>query len=421
MAVRTIRLRHGLDIRLKGAAQPVIRERAAVRSVGLSGHDCPGIRPEFKVSPGQSVLAGQTLFVDRKRPDIAFTAPAGGTVRSIDLGRRRALDLLVIDINDSEAVIFERPEAHDADAVRALILRSGLWPSILARPFGRIADPASSPDAIFVTATDTNPLAADPRIAIDLDRDSFRSGVGVLPLLTRGPVFVCTSPGSPVASDLGDRVVEVAFAGPHPSGLPGTHIDRLAPVGAGRAVWTIGFQDVIALGHLLRTGQVPADRVVALTGPMVSRPALVRAAPGASLDELLAGELVDGPARAISGSILSGREASYLGRYHSQVTVIARDEDRERAAPIGLLHRIFSGMPDAAIIPRESFERAFPFDIPPVPLLRALSIGDVETARALGCLDLVEDDLALLSHLCTTGTDYGALLRRVLDEIETAA
>ena len=233
MAVRTIRVRRGLDIRLKaGAPGQVLREAGCVRSVALMGHDFPGIRPDFKVSPGQRVLAGQTLFVDRKRPAIAFTSPVSGTVRSIDLGRRRALNLLVIDIDGSEALVFERPEADDADAIGALILRSGLWPSVLARPFGRIPDPAASPDAIFVTAVDTNPLAADPRIAIDLDRDSFRSGVGVLRLLTRGPVFVCTSPGSPVADDLGDRVVEVAFAGPHPSGLPGTHIDRLAPVGA---------------------------------------------------------------------------------------------------------------------------------------------------------------------------------------------
>lgn len=420
MAVRTIRLRRGLDIRLKGAAQSVIRERAAVRSVGLSGHDCPGIRPEFKVSPGQRVLAGETLFVDRKRPDIAFTAPAGGTVRSIDLGRRRAMDLLVIDIDGAEALVFERPDTDDADAIRALIMRSGLWPSFLARPLGRIADPASSPDAIFVTAVDTDPLAADPRIAIGLDRASFRLGTSILPLLTPGRVFVCTSPGSPVADDLGDRVMEVAFSGPHPSGLPGTHIHFLHPVRRASA-WTIGYQDVIAIGHLLRTGRLPRDRVVAVTGPMVSRPSLVRAPLGASLDELLDGELVDGPARAISGSILSGREAAYLGRYHNQITVTVRDEEPERRGPIAVLHRFLSGKPDAAIIPREAFERAFPFDIPPVPLLRALSIGDVDTARELGCLDLVEEDLALLSHLCTTGTDYGALLRQVLDEVEARA
>lgn len=418
MTARTIRIRRGLSVQLRGRAKPPVRERPALQTVGLSGQDCQGIRPEFKVSPGQRVLAGQVLFVDRKRPRIAFTAPVTGTVRSIEIGRRRALDLLVIDIDGDEALTFEKPGMDAPDAIRELLLRSGLWPSFRTRPFGGIPDPSSTPDAIFVTATDTNPLAADPRIAIDLDAESFRSGIQALPRLAPGPVFVCTSPGPSLARDLADRVLEVAFSGPHPSGLPGTHIHNLAPVSPDRTVWTIGYQDVIAFGHLLRTGSLPTDRVVALTGPMVSLPAMVRAPLGASLDELLEGEILLGPVRAISGSILSGREAGYLGRYHDQVTVTARDEDTERPGPSAILNRILSGTPDAAIIPREAFERAFPFDILPVPLLRALSIGDVEGARELGCLELLEEDLALLSHLCTTGTDYGGLLRQVLDEIE---
>lgn len=400
-----------------GAAPPVFRRHARIGTVALSGHDYPGIRPQFKVAPGQRVLAGQTLFVDRKRPHIAFTAPASGIVRTIDLGRKRLLNLLVIDIEGEEAIVFEKPEANNPDALRDVLLRSGLWPSFLTRPFARIPDPRNSPDAIFVTATDTNPLATDPRAVIESDLEDFRSGVAVLPLLTEGPVFVCTSPGPRLTPDLGNRVTEVAISGPHPSGLAGTHIHHLAPVDVERTVWTIAYQDVIAIGHLLRTGRLPARRVVTLTGPMVLQPSLVHAPPGASLDHLLDGEIGEDPARVLTGSILLGREAGYLGRYHNQVTVIARDETAP-SGPAAFLGRFFEGTPDAAIIPREAFERAFPFDIPPVPLLRALSIGDVETLRALGCLELVEEDLAVLSHLCATGTNYGALLRQALDEVE---
>ena len=59
-----------------------------------------------------------------------------------------------------------------------------------------------------------------------------------------------------------------------------------------------------------------------------------------------------------------------------------------------------------------------PFNIPPVPLLRALSVGDVEMAKRLGCLELAESDMALLTHVCPSKVDYAPLLRKALDEIE---
>ena len=185
------------------------------------------------------------------------------------------------------------------------------------------------------------------------------------------------------------------------------------PVDGGKTVWNIGYQDTIAIGHLLATGRLLADRVVAIAGSGVRDPALALLPQGASLDEALDGELKDGPARVISGPVLSGREAGWLGRYHNQVTVIG-EESEKRA---NLFSRLFSGFANQAIMPTEQFEVVMPLDILPVPLMRALAVGDVETARELGCLGLVEEDMALLSHVCASGTDYGALLRDALDQI----
>lgn len=421
--MQEIKIRHGLDISMEGKPRQTVREAGKVASVAISGHDFPDVRPEFSVEPGDKVRAGQTVFTDRRRPEIAFTAPATGAVTAINRGRRRALDSLVIRIESDETVTFPIPGTSDGpEEIRGLLLKSGLWPSFRTRPFGRIPDADAIPNAIFVTAMDTNPLAADPRVAIGRHAEAFRRGLDVLPALTPGPVFVCRANGPPLYDGTPERIRQVTVSGAHPAGLSGTHIHHLAPVANGKSVWQVGYQDVIAIGHLLLSGRLWGERIVALSGSGMRDPALVKLPMGASLDEALDGELEKGPMRVISGPVLSGREAGYLGRYHDQVTVIARS-DEEVAAP-GFLSRLggfFIGVPDAAIIPRDTFERVMPLDILPVPLLRALSVGDVETARDLGCLELVEEDLALLSHVCTTGTDYGALLRAALDQIEADA
>lgn len=405
---------------MDGKPRQTVRKAGKISSVAISGHDYPRVRPELSVEPGGKVRAGQTVFTDRRQPRIAFTAPAAGTVTAINRGCRRSLDSLVIRIEGDEAMAFPIPSASDGpEEIRGLLLKCGLWPSFHTRPFGRIPDADAVPDAIFVTAMDTNPLAADPRVIIGLHAEEFRQGLNVLPTLTPGPVFICQATGPSLYYGEQDRIRQITFSGPHPAGLPGTHIHHLAPVANGKSVWQVGYQDVISIGHLLSTGRLWGERIVALSGSGMRDPALVKLPVGASLDEALDGQLADGPMRVISGPVLSGREAGYLGRYHNQVTVIARSEDE--VSTHGFFSRLggfFTGVPDAAIIPREAFERVMPLDILPVPLLRALSVGDVETARDLGCLELVEEDLALLSHVCTTGTDYGVLLREVLDEIE---
>jgi Na+-transporting NADH:ubiquinone oxidoreductase subunit A len=296
-------------------------------------------------------------------------------------------------------------------------LKFGLWPAFRTRPFGRIPDPGAVPDSIFVTAMDTNPLSADAAVVLESNAEPFRSGLDGLTMLTNGPVFVCQSPGPALADESKERIRCVRFDGPHPAGLPGTHIHRLAPVGGGRVVWHIGYQDVIAIGYLLATGRLWTERVVALAGPGVRDPRLVRTRIGASLDDLTEGELGDGNFRIVSGSALSGRVAGFLGRYHTQVSVLTAVGETAR---LPILSRLLGNghNPPAPLIPLAAFERAMALDIYPVPLLRALSVGDAETAERLGCLELIEEDLALLSYVCASKTDYGALLRALLDDLE---
>ena len=191
------------------------------------------------------------------------------------------------------------------------------------------------------------------------------------------------------------------------AGLSGTHVDRFYPVDPGRHVWTIGYQDVAAIGQLFLTGRYLASRVVSIAGPGATRPRLVQTSLGARLSDLCGDEV----ARMVSGDTYSGAEAMFLGRFHDQVTLLPEGTQHRPS----WMARFFQAQ--GALIPTRALERALALDILPVPLLRALSVGDSEAAERLGCLALIEEDVAALSRHCTSGADYGVLLRDVLNDL----
>lgn len=404
-----IALRRGRDLACGPSPLADRIESAAVGAVALLGDDYPGALLDPQVAEGEHVRAGQVLCRDRHQPLIAFVAPAAGRVRHIRRGRRRRLEALVIETGGAQAVAFDTAAARDDDAaLRALLLESGAWVGFRTRPFGHIPDPAARPAAIFVTATDSNPLAADPLPVLAGQGAALQAGLEAALRLTKGPVYLCQPAGAPLVN-ADDRLVVAQISGPHPAGNAGTHIHHLFPVSARRTVWQIGAQDLAALGHLLLTGTVDGSRVIGLVGDGISAPVLRRAPLGADLADLTRGLLTGSGTTLRAGSPLSGRVAHYLGRFDLQVTAMP-----PAATGTG------RGVPrahDGAMLPLEAFERAFPFQILPAPLMRALAVGDVETAARLGCLELLEDDMALLSWLCPSGLEYGALLRQVLDRL----
>ena len=413
------RLRKGKTINLgpsPGNTQVIAR---TVRNVGVMARDYPGVIFDLRVSEGDQVRRGQLLCVDRNRPEIAFVASVSGRVHQIRRGARRRIETIVVNVEDDEGIRFGVNAAAQNDgALRDLLLKSGAWLGFRTRPFGRIPDPADRPSAIFITATDSNPLAPDAAHVLRPLMDSFRRGAQALSRLTDGPVFVCQAPGSSLI-DSSKTLRVVRFSGPHPSGLPGTHIHHLWPVSNQRSVWQIGYQDVAAIGTLLASEQVATTRTVSVAGPGVRSPALVCAPLGAELADLLRRLRTEGDAsaqRLISGSILTGSEARFLGRHDLGVTVLNRNAPpvQTRSALWQMLDRLPFAAPRATQ-PSEAFERLFPFDLLPVPLMRALAVGDIETVERLGGLELLEEDLALLSWRCPSGTDYGQLLREMLD------
>ena len=321
-------------------------------------------------------------------------------------------------------------------------MKSGVWTVLRTRPFSKVPSPESTPAAVFVNAMDTNPLAADPAVVIAEDVEAFRNGLTLVRKLTEGRTWLCKAPGADVPTVQGVSVEE--FAGPHPAGNVGTHIHFLDPVHLNKTVWTINYQDVMAIGKLFTTGRISTDRVVALGGPMAQNPRLVKTRLGANLVDLCAGEVPEGEAvRLISGSVWGGRapidEVAYLGRYHLQVSLLREGTDRpmfhylragfERFSVLNIyVSKLFKGKKfefdtstqgsERAMLPLGQYEKVMPLDILPTQLLRAIASGDLEQAEELGALELDEEDVALLSYVCAGKYEYGPILRETLTTIE---
>lgn len=441
-----IKIKKGLDLPISGVPAQHIFNAPAVKTVALNGPDYVGMKPTMHVKEGDKVKAGDPIFECKKTPGVLFTSPAQGTVKSIVRGEKRVLQNVIIEVEGEEQKSFSNFKGKAASdltdgEVEALLVEAGLWPALRTRPFSRSPELGSRPTSIFITAMDTNPLAGDVELIINEYADDFKAGVEVLSKLAP-KVFVTKAEGSKIPVPSVDNVSEEEFAGPHPAGLVGTHIHHLDPVSLNKVVWHIGAQDVVAVGRLFSKGELFLERVVSLAGPKAKNPRLIRTRLGACLCELLNGEEKEGPVRIISGSILNGRKKDdtfcYLGRFHTQISIVEENNTREFLGWQGpgydkySVKNTFAGKfknkvfdfhtntygSKRAIVPVGIFESLVPLDILPTQLIKALKTTDTDLAQALGCLELDEEDLALCTFASPGKDDFGPELRTVLNIIE---
>ncbi|PHM33494.1 Na(+)-translocating NADH-quinone reductase subunit A [Xenorhabdus innexi] len=443
-----IKIKKGLDLPIAGAPAQVIEDGPTIRHVALLGEEYVGMRPSMLVKEGEHVKKGQILFEDKKNPGVVFTSPASGKVVTIGRGERRVLQSVVIEVNGDEKITFDRYDRTELagltrEQVEKNLLASGMWTALRTRPFSRSPVPGSTPKAIFVTAIDTQPLAADPSVVIATQEEAFVDGLNILSKLTEGKIHVCHGTGKIPASGNNPQIIYSQFVGPHPAGLVGTHIHFIEPVSAQKTVWHLGYQDVIAIGKLFTTGELYTDRVISLAGPQVKTPRLVRSRLGVDLLELTHGQLKEGENRIISGSVLCGAKSDeahhYLGRFHTLVSVLSEGREKELFGWIAPGTNKFSitrttighflkkkrfafststNGGDRSMVPIGNYERVMPLDIMATHLLRDLLAGDTDGSQALGCLELDEEDLALCTYVCPGKYEYGPVLREVLTKIE---
>lgn len=443
-----ITIKKGLQLPISGSPDQKITEGAPVKSVAVIGPDYVGMKPTMAVKVGDHVKLGQLLFTDKKTEGVRYTSPGTGKVVAINRGEKRVLESVVIELEGTEEETFQSYSSKELETLtreqaQENLVTTGLWTAFRTRPFSKVPAPESTPNSIFVTAMDSNPLAANAEIIIAEEKKSFTQGLQVLGKLTDGKVFLCKAPNTNIPGDDVDQVVTEEFSGPHPAGLAGTHIHFLDPVHINKTVWTIGYQDVIAIGKLFLTGRIYTDRVLSLAGPGVKNPRLIRTRMGANIEDLVEGELNDMETRVISGSVFHGRTAEknfvFLGRYHQQISVLEEGRKREFLGWLApgkdkhsvksiFLSKLFSGKlfnfdtstggSKRAMVPVGSYESVMPLDVEPTFLLRSIIVGDTDEAQALGCLELDEEDLGLCTYVCPGKYDYAPILRQALTQIE---
>lgn len=441
-------IKEGLDIPITGKPEQLISKANKTKSVAILGSDYIGLKPKMMVVVGDAVKLGQVLFTDKKNPGVNFTAPGAGTVKAINRGAKNALQSVVIELKGTTQMSFKQ---YDEPALAKLktatvkknLLAAGLWTAFLTRPYGKIPTIDDAPSSIFVTAIDTRPLAAEPTVVINERATDFANGLTVVAKLTSGKTYLCKAAGAAIADHPATQSAE--FRGPHPAGLPSTHIHFIDAVNAQKQVWHIDYQAVIAIGALFTSGKLNIERVVALAGPSVSKPRLIRTRVGANTDDLVSGQLKKGENRVISGSVLFGREAggalAYLGCYSNQICALREGRERElfgwivagknkysamnvySSSTDRKSHRLFAlstdkNGSDRAIVPVGVFESVMPLDILATPLLKAMVVGDTNQAQLLGCLELNEEDVSLFTFVDPGKHDFAPVLRANLTKIE---
>jgi Na+-transporting NADH:ubiquinone oxidoreductase subunit A len=444
--MKTIKIKKGLDIPISGSPRQVISEGPRIGTVAVLGDDYVGLKPKMLVAEDDKVERGTPLFCHKENPDAVIVAPATGRVQSINRGARRVLQSVVIEVDDpsDQGLSFADVGGSDKrEDIVAKLCASGLWTAFKTRPYSKVPQHDTSPLAIYVTAIDTEPLAPQVDLVLSERKEDFQRGVEIVAKLTDGMCFVCQSADSEALVGEEQNIVPVGFSGPHPAGLPGTHIHFLTQPAAEQPVWTIGYREVIQIGALFRTGYLDSEVIVSIAGPAATDPRLVRTCAGASVLELLGGEIETGyPVRVLSGSVLSGRTAEgptgFLGRFHRQVSLIKEDKEQVILGWLRPMAQKFAFQPvlgsafskklydlgsnlnggRRAMVPLGTFEMLMPQNYLPTQLLRALLVKDTDTAQALGALELDEEDLGLVGFACPAKYEYGQALRECLQKIE---
>lgn len=432
-----LRLKKGLDLSLEGA----VRDTSAIADVrvdsfAVTPDDFPGFVPKPAVREGDKVLAGDPLLFDKNHPQIKLVSPVSGTVTGIVRGeRRKILRVTVAADSDFKAREFDLT-APTADLLGA----SGLFAMIRRRPYDIVPDPDVRPRDIFVTALDTAPLAVHPDAFLGTDaRNELTAAVKALSVLTDGKIYICHGAGWTAGDIPGAEMVEVS--GPHPAGNAGIQIANIAPVNKGENVWATDITTLSRFGRLLLTGKLDTTVTVAVTGPEVTKPGLVRTRFGAAVAPLIEGRIArhDGTLRVISGNVLTGtavREDGYLLAPYRQITVIAEGHHADefmgwasisssklsvsRALPLHWLRKAFA--PDArlmggrrAMIMSGQYDKVLPMDILPEYLLKAMLSHNIDDMEALGVYEVAPEDLALCEFVDTSKLPVQKIVRQGLE------
>ena len=443
---KNIVLKKGLNIPIAGEAELRVSKAIAPGIVAVCPTDFKGLLPRLLVKEGDSVLCGSPVIADKKNPDILLASPVSGTVKELVRGDKRKLLAVLIEADDEQKCVdFGKKDVDglDADAVRSAILQAGLWPWIVQRPYGILANPLETPRDIFVSAFNSAPLAADSEFCYDSEAKAIQAGVSALAKLSAGKVHLSLEAGrehSPLAR-LQNAEIHF-FKGKHPAGNVGVQIANIKPIQKGETVWTVSLAGLAAIGKLFVKGRYDVSRKVAVCGPMAIEPSYIQTVPGMPMKTLAPfyGNLPEG-IRFISGDVLSGRnvgEAGYLGFFDDQITLIREGVDKEllgwarplRCKQYSRDHSYFSwltpwrkyemdtnlhGGPRAFLMNDGYYSKVLPMDIYPVYLAKACLASDIDKMERFGIYEVLPEDLATCEFIDPSKNNMQDIIAQGID------
>ena len=443
----SIDLKKGLDIPIKGTAALKTTKKILPDVVAVKPDDFKGFLPRVLVKEGDRVLAGSPVFSDKTNPDILVCSPVSGTVQEVVRGEKRKLLAVLVKADEKQESV--DLGAHDVEGLKAsevsdLILKSGLWPSIIQRPYGIIADPALRPKAIFVSAFDTAPLAPDTDFVLGSRIMDIQAGVKALSKLTDGGVHLsldrATEASTPFHKIEGAAIH--TFSGKHPAGNVGVQISHISPICKGETVWTVSPLMLAAIGRMLSTGKVDLSRKVAVTGPVAIEPAYVDAFPGMPMRAIA--DFCDntkGDVRFVSGNVLCGKNVGpdgYLGWFDNQVTLLHEGTEREILGWAKIFRpKVFSssmaffswlcpkkkydmdtnlhGGKRVFVLSDQAYAKVLPMDIFPLYLIKACLAGNIDDMEKYGIYEVLPEDLALCEYADPSKNDIQAIIENGID------
>ena len=441
---KVIRIKKGLNIKMLGEAEKIIKKADQAEYYAIKPTDFKGIRPKLVVKVGDKVKAGTPLFYDKFQPEVQFTSPVSGEVTAINRGERRVILEIIVKADaviEYEEFKISAPKNLSKEEIVEVLQKSGLWPSIRQRPYSTIANPNDTPKAIFISAFDSAPLAPDMDYMVKECPDCFQKGIEVLSKLTEGTIHLNVNADYPAAETfMKAKGVQVnQFTGPHPSGNIGVQINKIDPINKGDIVWYTYPQEIIAIGRLFENGIYDATKTIALTGSEVKNPIYYKIISGASIKNIIDGNVNEGEHRYISGNVLTGSKISddgFVGYYDNMVTVIPEGKYHEffgwatpgftkytasRALLSWLIpwkkYRLNTNIHGGqrAFVMTHEYDKVFPMDIYPIQLIKAIMVDDIDKMEQLGIYEVDEEDFALCEYVCTSKIEVQSIIRTGLD------
>ncbi len=440
-----VKIRKGLDIHLKGKAST--GKHVEVLSSGMYAlvpSSFVGLKPKVVVKEGDHVLAGEPLFVDKLSQEVRCASPVSGVVEQVLRGERRKV--LYVKVKADQEQSYHDYGKHDVttmtgDAVKSLLLESGLFAYINQLPYAVVASPSSSPKAIFVSALRDMPLAADFEAELQGNETAFQTGLTALSKMA--PVFlgIGAAQSSPALTQAKDVTVTV-FEGPCPAGNVGVQVNHISPVNRGEVVWTVDPSAVIFIGRLMLTGKVDLHRIIAVAGSQVKEPTYANVLVGTQIGDILKERLLTNQhVRILNGNPLTGVKCGmddYLGAHTSEVTVISEGDDRDemlgwiapRTSDFSVSRSYFSWLQgkhheydlDARVkggerhmIMSGEYDKVLPMDIYGEYLIKALIAGDIDRQEQLGIYEVSPEDFALAEFVDSSKLPLQKIVRQGLD------